>query len=205
MPPEATATDNSDSLLTTTEEQTPNDTSTDAVVSDDAATDDTGADDTDGSDNTDEVTFTDFSLPEGMTMDEALLAEVTPLFKEVGLTQEQAQKFIDIQAKQNAGAEQNSIDAFNSQMQTWKDESKNDTEFGGDKFNESLVSAKSALDKFGTPKLTELLNNQGLGNHPEVIRLLTKVGRLTQEDVPGNEQHKASPEKDRVAILYPSN
>ena len=37
-------------------------------------------------------TYADFTLPEGVELDTALLTDAAPLFKELGLTQEQAQK-----------------------------------------------------------------------------------------------------------------
>jgi hypothetical protein len=35
---------------------------------------------------------------------------------------------------------------------------------------------------FGTPELRTLLNESGLGNHPEVIRMMYRAGKAISED-----------------------
>jgi hypothetical protein len=42
--------------------------------------------------------------------------------------------------------------------------------------------AKKALDAFGTTELRSLLNESGLGNHPEVIRFMFRAGKAISED-----------------------
>lgn len=149
-------------------------------------------------------TYADFAMPEGVEVDAELLAEATPIFKELGLTQEQAQKLVDFQAKQVQASSQRNVDAFNQLMNDWQEQSKNDKEFGGDKFDENIKIARSAISKFGTPELKQLLEEHGVGNHPEVIRFMVKVGKLTAEDVPGNQTGAPSEAKDRVSTLYPT-
>lgn len=160
-------------------------------------------DETGDSEQSDTVTtYADFDLPEGMTVDQVTLDEVTPIFKDLGLTQEQAQKLVSTYASRVQAGEQERVDAFNQLMNDWRDQSLNDKEFGGDNFQENVGIAKQALDKFGTPELSKLLEEHGVGNHPEVIRFMIKVGRLTQEDNPGNGD-KSNEKQDRVSILYP--
>ena len=62
-----------------------------------------------------------------------------------------------------------------------------DKEFGGDKLNENLALASKAMDAFATPELKQVLDQTGLGNHPELIRAFVRVGRQISEDrlVPG--------------------
>lgn len=174
------------------------------------------ADDTGGNDTTGQLTdgegsqtvpdtYADFAMPEGVTVDSALLSEATPLFKELGLTQEQAQKLVDFQAKQVQASSQSQVDAFNQLMNDWQEQSRNDKEFGGDAFDENIAVARSAIDKFGTPELKQLLEEHGVGNHPEVIRFMVKVGKLTAEDVPGGTTTPTSKAQDRVSLLYPND
>lgn len=150
-------------------------------------------------------TYADFTAPEGIELDAQLLEQATPLFKELGLNQEQAQKLVDFQAANVQASQQGQAEAFNQLKQDWQDQAKNDNEIGGDKFEQSVGDAREALGKFGTPELTKLLNDFGIGNHPEMIRFMSKVGSLTKEDVPGNPGSPVSAEKDRVSILYPSD
>lgn len=160
-------------------------------------------DETDASSQTPPDTYADFAMPEGVEVDSALMTEAAPLFKELGLTQDQAQKLVDFQAKQVQASSESQDNAFTQLMNDWQDQSKNDKEFGGDKFEESVGIARTAVDKFGTPELKQLLEEHGVGNHPEVIRFMVKVGKLTAEDVPGGTVAPTSRAQDRVSLLYP--
>jgi hypothetical protein len=68
--------------------------------------------------------------------------------------------------------------------------------------------AKKALDAFGTAELRSLLNESGLGNHPEVIRFMFRAGKAISEDsmVTGNkgEARPAGPRSfnDLADALY---
>ena len=64
----------------------------------------------------------------------------------------------------------------------WAADSKADKEFGGDKLQENLAVAKKARDAFATPALVELLDQSGLGDHPEVIRFFVKAGKAISDD-----------------------
>lgn len=158
-----------------------------------------------GNQSTSSETYADFALPEGMELDTQLLEQASPLFRELGLNQEQAQKLVDLQAAHVQASQQGQAEAFNQLKLDWQEQSKNDNEIGGDKFEQSVSDAREALGKFGTPELTKLLNDFGIGNHPEMIRFMAKVGTLTKEDVPGGGSPASNSEKDRVSILYPSD
>lgn len=202
-----------DTEQVTDSEQTTTVTNESEVVTDNTvATDDTGnADDATPVDTSEEGsqktpdTYADFSLPEGMQLDEALLSEATPLFKELGLTQEQAQKLVDFQAKQIQAGSQSQIDAFNQVKNQWLDDTKNDKEIGGDKFDENVKVAQLAVSKYGTPELKQMLEDHGIGNHPEVVRFMVKVGREMAEDVPDESKASVTTQTDRISLLYPND
>lgn len=189
--------------------------STDAVDTGDAGTveGDAGTDGDKGADNaveggdqsTSSETYADFTVPEGMELDAQLLESAQPLFKELGLNQEQAQKLVDFQAANVQASQTGQAEAFNQLKLDWQDQSKNDKEIGGDKFEQSVSDTHEALGKFGTPELTKLLDDFGIVNHPEMIRFMSKVGGLTKEDVPGSTGSPTGGEKDHVSILYPSD
>lgn len=197
-------TDNADTSTVLT--GTDSDAATDTGAADDNTDDgDIVGEETDLSSQTPPDTYADFVMPEGVELDSALLTEATPLFKELGLNQDQAQKLVDFQAKQAKASSESQVDAFNQLMNDWQEQSKNDKEFGGDKFEENVGIARSAIDKFGTPELKQLLEEHGVGNHPEVIRFMVKVGKLTAEDVPGGTNTPPSKAQDRVSLLYPND
>lgn len=152
--------------------------------------------------------YADFTMPEGVQLDEATLTEFKAVAKDFGLSQEKAQQFLDRMGPLSAQRTQ----ALMEQARTdWAEQSKADTEFGGTKLTESLAAAAKARDAFGTAELRTLLNESGLGNHPEVIRLFVRVGKAISEDrvVTGGSgvqapKSGAVSEADRAAILYPN-
>lgn len=160
--------------------------------------------DAEGSQTPPEV-YADFELPEGIQLDEALMTDALPLFKELGLTQDAAQKLVDFQAARVQADVQKQVDAFDQLKTDWREQSVNDKEFGGDKFDENVKLAQSAVNKFGTPELKQLMEDYGVGNHPEMLRFMVKVGKLTAEDVPGSTGSAGQAPKDVVSTLYPND
>jgi hypothetical protein len=158
-----------------------------------------------GEQSTSSETYADLQMPEGVELDQALLDGAVPLFEKYNVSKEDAQAFADLQASSIQASQTGQAEAFNQLKLDWQEQSKNDNEIGGDKFEQSVSDAREALGKFGTPELTKLLNDFGIGNHPEMIRFMSKVGHLTKEDVPGSTGSPSSAEKDRVSILYPSD
>lgn len=120
----------------------------------------------------------DFAAPEGQELDANALSVFEPIAKELGLTQEQAQKLVDIYPQ----IQQQQAEAWSKQIADWGEQVKADKEIGGDKFNASVGLAQRALDQFGNPELREYLNASGLGNHPALVRFCAKVGKSMAED-----------------------
>ena len=150
-------------------------------------------------------TYADFTLPEGTVLDEVALTEALGLFKEDGLSQEQSQKYVDLYSKMVQAGSQTQTDNFNQLMSDWRDQSKNDGEFGGDKFDENIKVAQAAVNAYGTSELKQLLEDHGVGNHPEMVRFMVRVGRTLEEDVPGVTGTATSKAADHVSILYPND
>ena len=149
-------------------------------------------------------TYADFTMPEGVEVNQPLLDLATPKFKELGLSQIQAQGLVDMFSGSIQADSQASSDSYNQTVKDWVDEGKKDSEFGGDKYDENVGIANRGLDKFGTPKLVEVLKQTGLGNHPEFIRLFTRVGKLVKEDDPGGDTRPQGAEKTQAQVLYPN-
>lgn len=124
----------------------------------------------------------DVKLPDGMQIDAKALEAYTPLFKEIGVTADGAQKLVDAQLKLANDAQKANDEAFAAQIEGWGKASREDKEFGGSAFDTNIVVAQRALAKFGSPELKELLDGTGLGNHPEVLRAFVKIGKLIGED-----------------------
>lgn len=120
-----------------------------------------------------------FTAPEGQTLDSDFVKAYEAVSREQGLTQGKAQAILDRMSPQ---IEKQQLARIESLRKDWESASKADPEFGGEKFVQNIGVAKTALSKFGTPALTELLDASGLGNHPEVIRFFHRVGKAVAED-----------------------
>ena len=129
----------------------------------------------------------EFQIPEGAVFDQTMADDFTPLAKDLGLTQENADKLVGFFAEKAIPHLQQQftnqlVEAQAAQQAKWAEAAKGDEEFGGDKFDENAATAKAVLQKLGTPELTAFLNETGLGDHPEVIRFFYRVGKSISED-----------------------
>jgi hypothetical protein len=149
-------------------------------------------------------TYTSFTLPEGVVIEPAMLSKITAEMKAANLTQEQAQKFIDLSTENSKSIIETQAREWKSIRETWVGEIKNDKEYGGQKFGETIERANRALNKFGTPELKTFLANSGYGDSPELIKLLAKVDKAVGEDksVDGNTSAHAG--KTAAQVIYGS-
>lgn len=142
----------------------------------------------------------EFKAPEGTELGSDVTDAFAGVAKELNLTQEAAQKVVDKMAPLMAQRQAEQVQAVQKQ---WRDESTADKEFGGDKLTESLATARKAMDAFASPALKQTLEQTGLGNHPEVIRMFVKVGKAISEDGFVNGANK--PIVDDAKRFYPNS
>ncbi len=122
-------------------------------------------------------------LPDGVkAVDAKLLEGFTPLAKELKLTQEQAQKFVDLHAGAVAQVQDSLVQAFESQTKQWADQVRADPEIGGDKLTETLHFAQKAVRMFGGDELAKTLDDLGIGNHPQLVKAFATIGRKISPD-----------------------
>lgn len=145
----------------------------------------------------------DIKLPDGVTIDDALLEKAAPVMKELGLTNGQASKLAAVLAEQR----KSEFDALNERNQRvvadWQAEIKTDKDFGGDKLKETLITANRVIATFGDDALRRDLVDLGIGNHPGLFRLLARVGNALSDDKPvQSETPAASRQKDTAETLY---
>jgi hypothetical protein len=144
----------------------------------------------------------EFKAEEGRAFDPKVIEQFSEVARELDLPQDAAQKILDKMAPTLAARQAEALEAARAD---WADTARTDKEFGGDKLNENLAVAKKALDQFGTPELRTLLNESGLGNHPEVIRVLYRAGKAISEDrFVGGSVGGPPASRDAARALYPS-
>lgn len=128
--------------------------------------------------------YTDFKLPEGYELDKGVLEEASPIFKELNLSQDQAQKLVDLYSKHALATEEQHLKLFQETQQKWISEIKTDPEIGG-KLDQVKTTVARAIDGLGDPKLAadfrQAMDYTGAGNNPAFIRAFYKLAsKLTE-------------------------
>jgi hypothetical protein len=126
--------------------------------------------------------YAEFKIPEGATMHPEAVAQFNAAAKEMNLTQDQAQKFIDLEFARESVRQAELTKAIESAKDQWLVAAKSDKEIGGDKFKEHMGIAERALDEFGTPELRNLLKETGMNRQTELLRFIYRVGVAMSED-----------------------
>jgi len=168
----------------------------DGLGADDAPKDDNG-DGAPKDDNADETKDVDtatvpeegtpysLTMPEGVELDSGLMDTVSPLLREKGFTHAEAQQLADAFIESQTAMAETQQTAHQETVDGWETSAREDSEYGGDKFEASVKTAKAALDAYGSKELRTVLDKSGLGSHPEVIRMLVRIGNdIKDDDVP---------------------
>lgn len=145
----------------------------------------------------------EFKAADGQTLNEEQVALFEPVARDLGLTQEQADKLVALQSQFVAGQEKVVADHWNGVWKGWAEQTRADKEIRGDNIEKNLGIAKLALDKVGTPALKEVLAKTGMSNHPEIVRLLLRVGSTLTEDTISPSHGGGAAPKDAAATFFP--
>jgi len=143
----------------------------------------------------------EFKVPEGFTLDQALVDKFTPIAKKLNLNQAGAQELVDMYS----GIVQGTVDAQATSFKTFVEGLKSETikALGAD-YKVQLADAAKSRDRFATPELIEKLNESGLSNDKDMINLFIKIGKAISEDKPPEGPAGAGSKKDPAEVLFPS-
>lgn len=192
-----------DTLLGGQDDTDPADKGTDdADKGTDDANADKGTDDADKGDAKSEpLTSESFKFAEGVEVNKEALEVFVKTANEAGLNAEQAQKFVDLQMDMA----KKQVESLAAERKTWVEGIKSDPEFGGAQYEKSLETARRAMQQFASPELRALLNATGFGDHPEVFRLMVKIGKAMGEakfTTGDQDKDKELTPEDRIRKLY---
>jgi len=130
--------------------------------------------------------YADFSIPEGHTLDTATIESATPIFRELGLSQDQAQKLVDFYSAK-IGEINSQNEGFMEQMRTeWRNQLSADKEIGG-KLDAVKVDIGRALDRIPAEVRTaykEAMDLTGAGDNPAIIKAMYSLAQLVNEGTP---------------------
>jgi len=126
---------------------------------------------------------------DGFTIDPALVQNADPVLRDIGLSNDAANKLLpvarDIMARTQESLVRQIADAAAAQKKTWHEAFVADPEIGGARRSETEHFAAKALDALGYAQghpFRQALNESGFGNHPDMIRAFRRLGELVGED-----------------------
>lgn len=149
---------------------------------------------------------------EGIDLDQEMLEAADPVFRELSLSNEQANKLMPVAKafaeKTQAATLQQIQDAARQQTADWLAIAKRDAEIGGDKWNETTALAAKGMDALGFNEqhpFRQFLNETGLGNHRDMLFAFRRLGETVAED--SFERGKGIPavKADVAKQLYPND
>lgn len=131
-------------------------------------------------------TYAAFNVPEGYILDEEVAKEAGALFKKRGLTQAEAQEFVDFYVAKTNDAVNAPYEVWRQTQADWVKQVKSDP-FLGPRLPQVTSTISKGIDLIaqGNPKLADsfrqVMDFTGAGNHPAFIRMFYEMAaRLTE-------------------------
>lgn len=137
--------------------------------------------------------YSDWKLPEGYELDSGVSEKAGGLFKELGLSQEAAQKLVDFYSENAIASHKEMMDAFWAQRIEWRNAMKADPDLKDLRFNGDNIAADSplvvtvnrALEGLQNPKLVAdfraAMNDTGAGDSPAFVKVLYALAKQVTE------------------------
>ena len=167
--------------------------------------------------------YTDFKAPDGYTLAPEVLAEATPIFKELGLTQDQAQRLVDFHSNAMIKAAKAPADTYEATRAEWKAAVDSDPDIraavaDGKTGTEAVkIGIAKTLNALGDPKLTAdfkaAMDLTGAGDNPAFIKAMWKLSAFVTEgkhvqgqnpSVHGQQAPGTTARPTPAAALYPN-
>ena len=159
-------------------------------------------------------TYSTFAVPDGYELDAGVATEAGKIFKEMNLTQDQAQKLVDFYTAKTTESANAPYQVWNEMQEKWVKEVKSDPQMGP-RLNEIKTTISRAIDGLGDPKLAQefraAMDYTGAGNNPAFIKAFWKLSAMVTEGrhVSGNGPSPAAqPNSGRpasaAAAMYPN-
>lgn len=150
--------------------------------------------------------YADFQIPEGFQLDGERKEAALALFRDTNLSQAGAQRAIDHFIKLVGEDEATRAAAMEAAVAQQRDEwGKQAKAELGDKYEEEVAFARTAVHALQNPKLIAAFDELGWGDHPELIKAFSMFGRMMRDspvDGIGN-SGAAKPQVKPWNLLYP--
>ena len=132
----------------------------------------------------------DIVVPEGKVYDEELGKSFLDIVNDPKLTRKElANRLVAMYASQQdkvlqglQAADAAAAKQIEAQNAEWAKAAKADAEFGGQNWEASQGVIATGRDHLATPEAYAILHGCGLGDHPEILRMFYRAGKLLGED-----------------------
>lgn len=142
----------------------------------------------------------EFTAPEGVELDAEAVAKFEPIAREMNLTNDQAQKLVELQTE----LVKQQVQQWDQTVETWVSAIKTDPEIGGEGMKQNITLAQRAISEFGTPELKAALDATRMGSHPELVRVFARIGKAMAEDSFVQGRQPSNTKKSAADVLYGS-
>lgn len=167
--------------------------------------------------------YADFKAPEGHTLDKATIDKATPIFKELGLSQDAAQKLVDLYAAQQIEAAKAPGATYEALRTDWRSKVNADPEIkayategktGLDAIKVDIGRALGTLDPTLATEFKAAMDLTGAGDHPAFVKAFWKLSQGITEGKhvagrgpsPQGQRDPSKAEKPTAAqAMYPTN
>ena len=160
--------------------------------------------------------YADFKAPEGFELDKTAIEKALPIFKELNLSQDGAQKLVDFYTEAQRAAAEAPVKFYADMQKEWRTEAA--TRFGKaiEPGGAIVTEFAKAIDGHLPPTLAKnfraALDFTGVGNHPDFIEGFRQFAKLLGE---GTSVHGAGPSpegqkapgqapKSLAEVMYPN-
>jgi len=144
----------------------------------------------------------EFKFEDGGALNPEVQTSFEAVARELNMSQADAQKIVTVMGPQIAAVQAQAVEQVKAE---WLTAVQTDKEFGGKDLDANIAVAKKAMDAFGTPELKTFLTESGLGNHPEMVRMMFRAGKALSTDKFVAGSAGATPGKSAAKTLYPSS
>ena len=147
----------------------------------------------------------ELTMPENTLLSESAMDEIAQVAKEQGLSNDQAQKVLDMQSQAVSNFSERMEQSHYEQVESWGEEIRADKDLGGENLGKNAELAKRAVSELVGDDFLAELDSTGYGNHPKLFKLLVSVGKQMYADdlvLAGAQPNQPVSMADR---FYPTN
>ena len=124
----------------------------------------------------------DFKMPEGFESDEGVMTSVEQFAKDNKLSVGAAAQLSEIAGNLIVSLNGSRETQFETVKEGWLESAKTDPEIGADISKGAESVAARAFNTIATPEMKALVDQYGIGNHPEMLRMFYRLSSLMGDD-----------------------